>query len=247
MVLGLLFALAASNVPVAAEDDARQLVRRTLEALPKAAFVARIKLTGDTRGEREALVKHKVVDDARATYLEVTAPEFLVGMRFLFKERLGQPPVQYMRYIATTIPVLIGGETRAERFLGSTFYLADVAEPDLNAFTYEFVGEEVINGRKCKLVQSTPTDPKKEVYGKIIHAIDPTDLLVLHRKFFDHKGQAIKEWSAKKVEKVDGYWTVLDQQMKDLTQDMESRIEMTEIQYGAEIPDSVFTTEYLVR
>jgi len=232
---------------VRAEDGARALVQQTLEALPRVPFVARAKLSGDYRGDRELAVKHKIIDGVRATYIEAVAPPHLVGIRFLFRERVGEPPVQYMRYVASTVPVLISSEMRAERFLGSTFYLADIAEPDINAFDYTFVGEETINGRACKLVQSVPKNPKTEVYGKVIHAIDPKDHLVVRRKFFDAKGKPIKEWSANKIEKVTGIWTVRDQTMKDLVGDVESRLEMTEIEYNANIDDDVFTKEYLVR
>lgn len=230
-------------------DDtaARDLVQRTLAALPRTSFVAHVTLSGDARDDRKLLVDHKLIDGARSTYLEVQAPEHLVGMRFLFQERDGQPPVQYMRYIATRIPVLISSKMRAERFLGSSFYLADLAEPDLNAFTYTFAGDDTVAGRACKLVESVPKDAKGELYGKVIHAIDPKDLIVLRRRFFDPKGTAVKEWTATKVEKVSGYWTVRDQRMKDLIQANESRMEMTEISYGAEVPDSVFTKDYLAR
>ena len=244
---GICCAALASAPASAAEPDAQDLMKRTLEALPRTPFVARVKLTGDVRGKRELVVKHKIVEGARATYLEVVAPEFLVGMRFLFQERVGLPPVQYMRYVSTAVPVLIAHRTRAEPFLGSTFYLADLAEPELDAFTYTLVGNETVDGRACKLVEATPKEPEKEVYGKVIVTIDPNDLIILRRKFFDQEGHALKEWSATKVEKVDGNWTVRDQRMKFLPGNLESRIEMTEITYGAEIPDSVFTKENLAR
>ncbi|HVN84505.1 MAG TPA: outer membrane lipoprotein-sorting protein [Candidatus Binatia bacterium] len=240
-------AVCSSTIVRADDSAARDLVQRTLEALPQVSFTARIKLTGDARSDRELMVKHKIVDGARNTYLEAVAPDYVVGVRFLLKERVGEPPVQYMRYIATHVPVLIGNKMRAERFLGSNFYLADVVQPDLNAFTYAFVGDEKIDGRACKLVESVPKDPTNEVYGKVIHAVDPKDLIVVRRRFFDKQGQAIKEWTADKVEKISGYWTVRDQRMKDLTGTLESHIQITEINYGAEIPDSDFTKEYLGR
>jgi hypothetical protein len=248
--IGLLTAaLWITAAPAAAADDAeaRLLVQKTLEALPNVPFTAQVRMTGDVRGERKLLFHHKVIEGARATYLEVVAPEFLVGMRFLFRERIGRPPEQHMRYVASRMPVLIASEARAEPFLGSTFYLLDLVEPDLNSFDYRFVGTDTVAGRSCKLVESLPKSPEKEVYGKTIHAIDPKDLIVLRRKLFDKKGQPLKEWSGTKIEKVDGHWTVLDQRMKNLPREMESRIEITEIKYGAEIPEAVFSTDYLVR
>jgi hypothetical protein len=231
----------------AGDGDARLLVQETLEALPTAPFEARAKLSGDYRGDREFALKHKVIDGARATYVEVVAPDFLVGMRFLFKERIGQAPQQHMRYVASRLPVLVARDTRSEPFLGSTFSLVDLVEPELDAFSYQLAGNDTVAGRACKLVQSTPKEPEQEVYGKIVMAIDPKDHLVLRRKVFDRQGRPLKEWTGAKVEKIDGHWTVLDQRMKDLPKDVESRIEITQIRYGVDIPDSVFTTDYLAR
>lgn len=246
-MIGFFCALPMAAPASAAEDDARDLMKRAIDALPTAPLVARVTLSGDVREAREFVVKHKVVDGARATYIEVVGPESLVGMRFLFKQRVGEPPVRYMKYSAAPGPVLVTSETRADPFLGSTFYLVDLTEPDLDAFTYRVVGEETINGRPCKLVESKPKNREGEVYGKIVHAIDPKDFVVVRRQFFDQDGLALKEWTAAKIEKIDGNWTVRDQRMKFHPGNLESRLEMTEVAYGVEIPDTDFSKEHLAR
>jgi hypothetical protein len=64
-----------------------------------------------------------------------------------------------MRYIASRLPVLVASDTRAEPFLGSSFSLVDLVEPDLDAFTFELAGSDTVGGRACKLVEATPKDP----------------------------------------------------------------------------------------
>ena len=247
VVIGFACALAMAAPTPAAENDGHDLMKRAIAALPTAPLAARVRLSGDVREAREFVAKHKVVDGARATYIEVVAPESLVGLRFLFKQRVGEPPLRYMKLLAAPGPVLVTSETRADPFLGSTFYLIDLTEPDLDAFTYEIVGKEMLHGRACTLVASTPKNREGEVYGKIIHAIDPKDAVVVRRQFFDQDGRALKEWTAERIEKIDGNWTVRDQRMKFLPGNLESRLEMTEVAYGVEIPDSDFTKEHLAR
>lgn len=230
-------------------DDAaaRQMMEKAVEALPSKSFKARVRMTGDYRSDRDLAVQHKVIDRARSTYIEVVAPEFLVGMRFLFIQPVGQPPKQQMRYIASKLPVLVARDTRAEPFLGSSFSLVDMVEPDLDAFTYQLAGTETVNGKACKVIEATPKDPAKEVYSKVVHCVDPSSFVVVRRRFFDAKGKAAKEWTGAKIEKVDGNWIVYDQRMRDLQRDVESRMEIVEIDYEVDIPETVFTSEYLTR
>lgn len=229
------------------DDPARQLMEKAVEALPKKSFKAKARMTGDYRSDRDLDVQHKAVDGARSTYIEVVAPDYLVGMRFLFVQPAGQPPKQHMRYIASKLPVLVARDTRAEPFLGSSFSLVDMVEPDVDAFTYALGGSETVHGRPCKVVEATPKDPAKEVYSKVVHCVDPTNHVVVRRRFFDGKGKAQKEWTGARIEKVDGNWIVYDQRMRDLQRDVESRMEIVDIDYDVDIPDSVFTTEYLTR
>jgi len=249
-VLNAIIALCSlAGSAVHAEDSAaRALAEKALEAVPKRSFVATAKLTGDYRGERQLLIKHKIVEQNRSTYIEVTAPENLVGMRFLFRERAGKAPVQYMRYLASKMPVMIARETRAEPFLGSTFAIVDLSEPDIDAFTYEMAGQGAgVAGRTCTKITATPKKPDDEIYGRIVQCIDPLTSLPVRRKYFDKQGHPVKEWSATKVEQIDSQWSVLDHRMKELRDAVESRIEISDIKFGAKIPDEVFTLDYMSR
>jgi hypothetical protein len=239
--------VAATQAGVSDGAAARLLVREALDALPHDSFEARIKLTGDYRDDRTIVAQHKVVNGSRWTYLEVVGPEPLIGVRFLFKERADQPPEQYMRYLAATLPVLIARETRAEPFLGSSYAIVDMSEPELDAFTYEMLGEDTAAGRTCKLVEAVPKIPADAVYGKVVHCIDPGTKVVVMRRFYDAKGNPTKEWTATKIEQIDGSWTIMNHQMKDTKRESVSRIGIEKIEYGVEIPDSVFALEHLSR
>ena len=141
----------------------------------------------------------------------------------------------------------MAGEIRKQPFLGSTFYVADMVEPELDAFTYTFVGQATLNGRQCTLVQSVPKNPKAAVYGKSVMALDPKDSIVLRREFFDADGRLLKVWSVDKVEKIDGHWTLMDHKMTNVQEQTQSRLQVDSIRYNADLADSIFTPKYLVR
>lgn len=247
-----LAALAAGYVLAAAatraeDTQARDLVKSVLEAMPKEALQAKVQLTVQGEPARELDLSHKFINGARASYLEVTAPPDLAGIRFLFLQPIDGPNEQYIKVTASRTVVEVSDEIRKQPFLGSTFYVSDLVEPKIGAFTYSFVGEEELLGRPCKLVEARPKDPKDEIYSKTILSLDPKDLLILKRQFFDPEGKLLKVWTIEKVEKVDGIWSLLKQKMDNVQEKASSNLDVVSIKYGVELKDMMFTPKYLLR
>ncbi len=240
--------LATPGAVCAADNgDAAALVAKAIEALPKASFAASVKLSTGEGEPRTMDLKQKYMSGTRGGYLEVTGPADLKGIRHLFLEPREGRPKQYLKLSASRTLVNIAEENRAQPFLRSNFYVADLVEPPVDAYAYSFAGEAKIGERNCKLVASAAKNPKKEVYSKIIAAIDPQDLVVMRREFFDKDGKLLKTLTVDKLEKVDGNWTPMLQTMKNAQDNSVSTLEVTSIRYGVEIEDSVFTPDYLRR
>ena len=247
---GSIVALALAVVGVgsaqAQDATAKDLVRKVVDSLPKVPFEAKLRLSSPGN-VRELTLSHKLVGGARASYLEVTAPEDLKGIRFLFLEHLDKPSEQYIKVTASRRAVLVADEVRKQPFLGSAFYVADLIEPPLDAFNYKFTGEETVLDRQTKLVESTPLKPADALYSKTINSLDPKDLLALRREFFDSKGRLLKVWEVKKVEKLDGNWTIMDQSMTNVQEQTTSRLETVSVNFNVVLPDSMFTPNYLLK
>ena len=245
-----MLAAAASALAIgsqAEEGNARDLVKRVLDAVPKVPFTAKVTLTSDRGWVRQLALSRQHLDGVDASYMEVTAPLDLKDTRFLLFDRPEGLDEQFIYVPAVKRIMQVSGETRKQPFLGSDFYVSDMVRPELDAFTYGFVGEEDVGGRHCNLVEGVPKHPEQELYAKTVSAIDPADLLVLRVQFFDQKGKLLKVWTLEKVEKIDGIWTPLAQQMAHVQDKHWSRLELTEIQYGAKLPAEIFNRTYLKR
>jgi outer membrane lipoprotein-sorting protein len=181
------------------------------------------------------------------TYMEVTAPLSLKETRFLLFERQQGADELFIWVPALNRVVPVREDARKQSFLGSDFYVSDLVTPDLDAFTHAVAGETEVGGRACTLVESIPKDTTDALYGKVVFAIDPTDLLIMRTEFFDPQGKTLKTWSLDEVEKIDGQWTPRVQQMQNVQQGTTSRIELNDVEYGADIDDEVFTRAYLKR
>jgi negative regulator of sigma E activity len=238
--------MAVGTAGYAEDGEARALVQRVLEAVPKAPFTAKGKLSSDS-GERLLQLSHKRVDDVDFSYMEVTAPSDLDGTRFLLVDRVREPDQQFMRVRGVQRVVQVTEQSRKQPFLGSDFYISDMVRPELDAYEYTFVGEEQVAGRSCKLVQSVPKVAANELYSKTIMAIDPTDLLTMRTQFFDPKGKLLKVWTLDKFEKIDGIWSPLVQKMANVQTGTQSQFELSEIKYNVTLPEEMFERGYLAR
>jgi hypothetical protein len=235
------------SVPVAAEDDARALARRAVEVLPHGTFRARAVITTGAGAPRQVEVRHKLVDGAHASYMEVTAPEDLQGLRFLFIERPGAAPTQYVKVAAARRHILVSETGQEQPFLDSTFYVADFVHPEVDAYTYTMAGETEILGRRCHIVEGVPKTPQHKVYGKQRVALDVEEGFPLRREFFDAEQRLFKVWTVERLEKIDGQWTQMEHRMVNVSDGRESRMVIAEIHYGVSLDDEMFSPDYLLR
>jgi hypothetical protein len=247
MALGAALVLVGGAAKAADDGDPRALVSKVLEAIPKQSFVAKMTVSSADFAPRELRMSRKVVDGAHGTYLEVIAPDDLEGIRFLFLERAKEANEQYIKVKASRNAVRVSEEIRKQPSLGSAFYVSDLVLPELDDYTYKHVGKDVVGGRSVTLVEMTPKSADRSIYGKTVIALDPKDLLVMRREFYDAKGDKVKLWTIDKVEQIDGIWTLTGQEMKNLKDNQASRLDISEIKYNAELPDVMFTPKYLLR
>jgi outer membrane lipoprotein-sorting protein len=246
LLLGLTGAVLA-HVPASYADEARDLMQKVLEGVPKVPFSAKIKLTSDRGWERSVTILRAHQEDMEKIYLEVSAPNDMKDTRFLLFDRLNGKDEQWMYVPAMKRSVQLNNQTRKQEFLGSDFAVADLVRPELDAYAYKLVGEETLEGRVCQLVESLPKNAADEIYSKSIIAVDPKDLLIVRTLLFGSDNRPLKSWTIDKYEKKDGYWTPLDQRMVNLQNNRWSRIELLDVKYNAELPSDAFNKSYLTR
>ncbi|GIW40990.1 MAG: hypothetical protein KatS3mg076_1567 [Candidatus Binatia bacterium] len=253
-VVGLLFFLAPFSLaagPVAGDGTGevgpRELVRRVVENTPDRPFEARMTLSSTRGWERQLELRHKKQGEVFANYMEVTAPHDVKDTRFLFFERTEGRDEQFIYVPALRRAIRIADETRKQPFLGSDFYVSDLVAPDLAEYDYRYVGEETLDGRKLRLVEALPKSLEGQLYGKVVMAIDPADLVVLRTEFFDLEGKPLKVWRVTKLEKIEGFWTPVEQTMENLKSGTKSTLVTTDVTYDVDLPDNIFSRSYLSR
>lgn len=250
LCLSALLMAAAVTIATAADDDpaARELVIKVRDSAPTVAVTGEATLTSGGNWVRTIKVSSKGVGEERATLLDVTGPADVAGSRYLLLERTEGADRQFMYLPALTRRVIeVTDEARREPFLGSDFYVSDLIAPDVNSFTYAFVGDEEIEGHACRLVETKVKEGAAAPYPKVVIAIDPETLVVWRAQSFDAKGELFKVWTLEKLEVIDGHNTPVAQRMRNVQAGSESTLVLRKVRYGVDLPDSTFTKDRLAR
>lgn len=241
VVLGALLAAAPARA-----DDARELMRKTFDQ-SKVTFQGKMLLESPGGLERRLDVSHRQAGELGETYMEITAPYHLKNTRFLsFDYDNGED--EHFTYVPMVKRSMrVPQWTLEQPFLGSDFYMIDIAVPDMNDFRYDFDGDGEVGGEPCRKVVSVPKIPEGEPYSKVVYCVDEAKSLSLHTEYFDDNGELLKVWEPSKIEEIQGIWTPLDQTMRNVQKGTVSRLQILEIRYNVELDDKLFGKAYLDR
>ena len=124
---------------------------------------------------------------------------------------------------------------------------SDLVMPDVDNYEFKYVGKDVIEDRTVTLVEMTPKEPDTDIYGKTVAALDPKDNLVLRREYFDKDGTKIKVWTVDKIDKIKDVLSPTGQKMVDLRSGESSRLDVSKVDFDADVSDDIFAPKYLLR
>ncbi len=138
----------------------------------------------------------------------------------------------------------ISSDSKGDYFMGSDFAYDDLGDRHPDEDKHTLIREETVDGKACYVVESTPkaTD---YMYSKTISWVMKDSNLGIKREFYDDRGRLLKILSIKKFEKINGYWTILETEMKNVQNNHTTHMKFTSVQYNQGIPDMKFTERSL--
>ena len=139
----------------------------------------------------------------------------------------------------------ISSSRKGGHFVGSDILYEDLRDRKVSADKHRLLGEETLNGVKTLKLESIPVDPDNSVYSKKISWIHLKSLVALRVDFYQGGNKPSKRTLVKKLEKKQGYWTVLNSVVIDLQTHHETHLKMDEVLYDKKIPSELFSLRYL--
>lgn len=147
----------------------------------------------------------------------------------------------------------ISSSDRGDYFLGTDFSYDDMKKEskiETQDFTFKTLGEEVIDGHHCYIIEGIPVDEataKELGYGKVNSWIDSEIWMVRKGEFWDIRMNPLKVFTITDIRKVDDIWTPHKLTVVNHKTKHQSRFTFSEVDYEAEVDDDVFTKRSLER
>ena len=175
-----------------------------------------------------------------------TDPADIKGVGLLTKDYPGDENDQWLYLPALDRVRRVSSSRKGGRFVGSDMFFEDLRDREVSMDHHKYLGKGKIGSLVCEVLQSVPVDPDNSVYTRRVSWIHPQTMVPLRVDLYQrHSNEPIKRLVAKRIKKIEGFWTVTESVMQDLESGHETRIQQTRVKYNQGIPGSLFTSRTL--
>jgi hypothetical protein len=246
LILTLLLAMSAVHA-----DEASNLAQRVYDRPNGRDMVTygRMVLTEKGHAPRiRELVTYRLDKSGgeTANLIRFLEPEDIAGTGLLSIDQADGSTDQWLYLPALDRVRRISSDRKGGRFVGSDLYFEDLQERKPAEDRHRLLGKQTENGILCDVLESVPIKVDDSVYRKRISWIDPATAIVQRIDYFENDtGTPSKRWLLRGKKRNQGYWTLTDSRMIDLTSGHETRMVIDSALYDQKLPAKLFTSQAL--
>jgi outer membrane lipoprotein-sorting protein len=250
-MLFLLFGLAGvSSSPLSGESiDGRTLAQRAYDRDVGNDSRAEVKMLLIDKGNQKrfrALVMYaKDYGKTSKSYSRFTSPASIAGTAFLTWGNEGRDDDQFLYLPALQRVRRIVSSQKSGRFVNTDYTYEDFQTREVDADDHKILREEKWRDHDCWILESIPRELKDTQYGKRISWVIKDIYLPAKVEYYDKKNNLVKVFTSSAIKRIDGIWTIVESEMKDLKRRHRTLMKTETIRYNSGISDRVFTTGYM--
>jgi len=196
---------------------------------------------------REFVILRKDVKDGgdQKYFIYFSRPADVRKMTYMVHKRaeLKKDDDRWLYLPALSLVKRIAAGDKRTSFVGSDFLYEDVSGRSLEEDTHELVKTT----DKLFIVKNVPKKPDTVEFSYFNVAIDRKTFVPMKMEFYDKKGKLYRTIESKKVEKIQGFPTVVKSVVTNLATGSKTEMEFSDIKYNMSLKDSIFTERYLQR
>jgi len=178
----------------------------------------------------------------RWTLMRFIQPDDINGTGLLTQDHRGDESDQWLYLPALNKVRRISSSRKGGRFVGSDFFYEDLLDREVEMDYHYLQGEGSVGKVPCEILVSIPRDPKNSVYSKRVSCIYRKILVPLKVELFEKgKNKPSKMLTARRIKKIQGYWSILESTMYDLETEHRTRLVTKKIKYNQGLPDRLFS------
>ena len=137
-----------------------------------------------------------------------------------------------------------GSSSKTDYFMGTDFTYDDMGGRSVDEDKHTLLREETRDGHKCWVVESVPND-LHEVYSRKVTWIRQDSDTGVYCEFYDKLGKLHRVMTVTDLQKVEGFWTVMKMEMKNVQSGHSTQITVSEPKYDIKVDKSLFTVAKL--
>ena len=178
----------------------------------------------------------------RWTLMRFIQPDDISGTGLLTQDHPGDESDQWLYLPALNKVRRISSSRKGGRFVGSDFFYEDLLDREVEMDYHYLQGEGSVGKVPCEILVSIPRDPKNSVYSKRVSCIYRKILVPLKVELFEKgKDKPSKMLTARRIKKIQGYWSILESTMFDLESGHRTQLLTEKIKYNQGLPDRLFS------
>jgi hypothetical protein len=234
-------------------QNAKTIISNSIDAIEFDAFEMSSKLQiYDQKGNvrmRTMVTSTKKFGNTTKILVKFTSPADVNGTTFLIHDHADKSADMWIYLPATRKTRRIAGRERSSSFMGSEFTNANMNTPNPDDFSHKLTGSEVINGRDCRIIESTCLNDQiqdENGFYKQLSYVDKENNLSYKVEYFDKNGKKLKTQLLSKYKKQpNGKYFCYNLEMKNDVNGRRSVIEIEKFQLGSAKGESEFSPSVL--
>lgn len=173
------------------------------------------------------------------------APASIKGTRFLQVEYGDRDDDQWIYLPALKKVRRIAAQEGGKSFMGTDFSYDDMKRRKVETYHYEVLREEKLDGYDCYVIKMWAKDPSDSDYAYLLRWV-PRDIWVpIKVELYNKRGELEKVGVSKRLKQVQGYWTALYSEMKNMKTEHRTSLEFKKLAYDEAVNEGFFTTQFL--
>ena len=181
-----------------------------------------------------------------ANLIRFLDPEDIAGTGLLSIDKADGNTDQWLYLPALDRVRRISSDRKGGRFVGSDLYFEDLQERKPSQDRHRLLGKQTENGILCDVLESVPRNADDSAYLKRIYWIDPATAILQRVDYFENDlAKPSKRWLLRGKKRNQGYWTLTDSRIIDLSSGHETRMVVDVALYDQKLPAKLFTSQAL--
>ncbi len=251
--LGIMLILAASFFQSGLSSFGAELDAETVLNKMKAAFEPEMASTrtlsffikdhGKVTNTWVAREARKALPDGKRTLLVMIKPDEVKGLARLVSERQNKTNFEWLYLPALKRITKLTPVNSYDSFQGTDFTYSDIGFINVQGI-HKLLGEVEHKETRAYKIETIPED--RSYYSRIVTLVSTENFLPLERDFYDVSGTLWKTQLFEEVTVINNIPTPLRIVMRDVQTITSTEYKVSEVCYGAGLPDEIFQPKGLV-